>query len=276
MIKTCVIGWPIAHSRSPLIHGYWIRRYSLNATYTRQAVAPPDLASFFAGMAERGLAGCNVTIPHKEAAFALIPETDALARRLHAVNTIFIRDGRLHATNTDGEGFIGSLRSAYPDFPLAGRTAVILGAGGSAKAVIGALLDQNLGSVRVINRTASRIMELNSMFDERVHVADSDRALGECDLLINATSQGMEGQAQLSLNLSGLKRSALVADLVYTPLKTKLLEEAEAAGHPILPGLGMLLHQAVHGFELWHGIRPEVTQELHDLVAADVRGVPRP
>jgi shikimate dehydrogenase len=269
MKKTCVIGWPIAHSRSPLIHGYWIRKYGLKASYTKEAIQPERLPAFVRSLQGNGFVGCNVTLPHKEAVYGLVDEADILARRLGAVNTIYVRDGLLMGTNTDGEGFLSSLTSSYPDFDLSGKTAVIIGAGGSARAVIGALLDAGVSRAAIINRTASRVTELLELFGSRVFVAGPER-MSSCDLLIHATSQGMEGQASLSFDLTLLKPTCIVADLIYTPLKTELLAAAESRGLAILPGLGMLLHQAVRGFELWHGIRPEVTQDLYDLVAADV------
>jgi shikimate dehydrogenase len=271
--KTCVIGWPIAHSRSPIIHGYWIQKHGLDATYVKKAIEPEHLAAFLLTLDSDGFVGCNVTLPYKEAAFRLVDETDTLASRLGAVNTIYIKDCRLIGTNTDGEGFLNSLSAAYPKVDLAGLLVVILGAGGSARAVIGALLDAGVREVAVANRSGSRIAELNTLFGSRVRATNS-ADMENCDLLIHTTPQGMEGQPPFSLDLSQLKASCVVADLIYTPLKTELLAAAEARGHRILPGLGMLLHQAVRGFEIWHGIRPEVTKELHDLVAADIGRVP--
>ncbi len=273
MKKTCVIGWPISHSRSPIIHNYWIANYGLHACYSKEAVETAQLLSFLRNLGNNSFSGCNVTLPHKETAFRLVDETDALANRLGAVNTIYLKDKTLVGTNTDGEGFLGSLKSAYPDFMLSGTTVVVSGAGGSARAVIGALLDADVAQIAVMNRTESRVDELSAIFGERVRLSRlEDMKL--CDMLIHATSQGMEGQPPLSIDLSPLKESCVVADLIYTPLKTQLLTAAEARGHRILPGLGMLLHQAVRGFELWHGIKPEVTQELFDLVSADIAKTP--
>jgi shikimate dehydrogenase len=270
--KTCVIGWPIAHSRSPLIHGYWIKQLGLDADYRKVPIKPENLPAFFREFTENGFAGCNVTIPHKEAAFQLVSECDAVAGRLGAVNTVYVRGGRLHGSNTDGEGFLNSLKAAHPDSLFASVNAVIIGAGGSARAVIGALLDEGVPCVGVINRTSSRIDELIQLFGPRVSNAD-DALVSSCGLIVNATSQGMEGQPSLNFDITRLKPDCMVADLVYTPLKTDFLLRAEARGHRILPGLGMLLHQAVRGFELWHGVRPEVTQELYELVTADVMRV---
>jgi shikimate dehydrogenase len=271
VIKTCVIGWPIAHSRSPLIHGYWIAKYGLDASYTKQAVAPDGLEKFLQDIARNGYAGCNVTLPHKEAACQLVDDMDELARRLGAVNTVSLKNGRLIGTNTDGEGFVSSLRASHPDFILDAKKAVIVGAGGSARAVAGALLDEGFAEIAVANRTASRIVELKAALGPRLCVA-SHESLAQCDLLVHATSQGMEGQPPLEFDVSVLKASCIVADLIYAPLKTSLVVAAETRGHRVLPGLGMLLHQAVRGFELWHGLTPEVTPELADLVATDITG----
>jgi shikimate dehydrogenase len=269
MKKTCVIGWPIAHSRSPLIHNYWMKRYGIDSRYEKVAIEPDRLQAFFEGFPASPFKGCNVTVPHKESAFRLVEHVDDHAKRLRAVNTIYLRGERLFGTNTDGEGFLASLKHDFPAFALDGLSVVVLGAGGSAKAVIGALLDVGAADIAVINRTAARIDELAGLFGSKVRAAQSDSLPG-CGLLIQATSVGMESQSAQVFDFSLLNPSALVADLVYTPLKTQFLVAAEMGGHRILPGLGMLLHQAVRGFELWHGVTPEVTGELYDLVAADV------
>ncbi len=274
MRKACVIGWPIAHSRSPLIHNYWLKKYGINAVYEKKPVEPKDLEKFLANFPISDFIGCNVTIPHKEAVFRAIETTDSIAKRLEAVNTVYLRDGTICGTNTDGEGFIASLRQSYPAFALKNKFAIVIGAGGSAKAIIGALLDEGVGRIGVINRTRERIIDLQRQFGERVFEikdASAEEELRNCDLLINTTSQGMEGQPPLILEITNLKSDALVADIVYTPLETAFLEKAKRQGNPVLGGLGMLLHQAVRGFELWFGVKPEVTQDLYDLVAADVQ-----
>jgi len=274
MKKACVIGWPIEHSRSPLIHNYWLKKYGINAVYEKKPVEPKDVLNFIANLAKSEFIGCNVTIPHKETVFEVIGEVDEIARRLGAVNTVYLKNGKVYGTNTDGEGFIASLHYSYPAFSLRGKTAIIIGAGGAAKAIIGALLDEGVGKIGIINRTRQRILGLQRQFGSQIfeiNEATATDELGNCALLINTTSQGMHGQPSLNLEIQNLNRDALVVDIVYTPLKTAFLEKARNQGNPVLGGLGMLLHQAVRGFELWFGVKPEVTKELYELIAADVQ-----
>ena len=274
MKKACVIGWPIAHSRSPLIHNYWLKKYGIDAVYEKKAVEPKNVAQFIANLAASEFIGCNVTIPHKETAFQAVAKADEIASRLGAVNTVYLKDGVVCGTNTDGEGFIASLRHAYPAFDLRNKTAVIIGAGGAAKAIIGALLDEGVEKIGIINRTRERIHDLQAQFGSGVYEiseTNSNDALKSCGLLVNTTSQGMEGQPSLELEIQSLNPDALVADIVYTPLETAFLAKARQQGNPVLGGLGMLLHQAVRGFELWFGVKPEVTAELYELIAADVQ-----
>jgi shikimate dehydrogenase len=274
MKKACVIGWPITHSRSPLIHTYWLKRYGIDAVYEKKAVEPESVAQFITNLTSSEFIGCNVTIPHKETAFQAVTKVDEIASRLGAVNTVYLRDGVVCGTNTDGEGFIASLRHAHPAFNLKNKTAVIVGAGGAAKAIIGALLDEGMETIGIINRTRERIHDLQVHFGSGIYEiseAISDDALQSCGLLVNTTSQGMEGQPSLKLEIQSLNPNALVADIVYTPLETAFLAKARQQGNPVLGGLGMLLHQAVRGFELWFGVKPEVTAELYDLIAADVQ-----
>lgn len=274
MKKACVIGWPIAHSRSPLIHTYWLKKYGIDAVYEKKAVEPTNAAQFIANLASSEFIGCNVTIPHKETAFQAVAKADEIAGRLGAVNTVYLKDGVICGTNTDGEGFIASLRHAYPVFDLRNKTAVIIGAGGAAKAIIAALLDEGVAKIGIINRTRERIHDLQVQFGSSVYEiskAISNDALESCALLVNTTSQGMEGQSLLELEIQNLNPKALVADIIYTPLETAFLEKAKKRGNPVLGGLGMLLHQAVRGFELWFGVKPDVTAELYELIAADVQ-----
>ena len=274
MKKACVIGWPIAHSRSPLIHNYWLKKYGIDAIYEKKAVEPENVTQFIANLAASEFMGCNVTIPHKERVFQAVAKTDETARRLGAVNTVYLKDGVICGTNTDGEGFIASLRHAHPAFDLKNKTAVIIGAGGAAKAIIGALLDEGVKTIGIINRTRERILDLQAQFGSggyEISEAISNDALKSCGLLVNTTSQGMEGQPSLELEIRNLNSDALVADIVYTPLETTFLAKARQRGNPVLGGLGMLLHQAVRGFELWFGVKPEVTAELYELIAADVQ-----
>ena len=273
MIKACVIGWPISHSRSPLIHGYWLKQHGIDGSYTRQPVEPADLPSFIEGLARTGYAGCNVTIPHKETVFDLVTRADESTERLGAVNTVFLRDGKLFGTNTDGEGFINSLRHGAPGLSLANNRAVVIGAGGASLAVVNAIIDQGAAEVIVANRTREKAEQLRQRFGSRVLPVEWNEAaahLGEASLLVNTSSLGMKGQPDLELDLSRLSPRAVVTDIVYTPLRTRLLTEAASRGNVVVEGLGMLLHQAVRGFSLWFGVTPEVTPELHALVARDI------
>lgn len=271
--KACVIGWPISHSRSPLIHGYWLKRYGIAGSYERIPVRPEDLPAFLTGLTGQGFAGCNVTLPHKEAAFRTVRTADAATARLGVVNTVFARDGDLWGTSTDGEGFLASLTAGHPGWRAEGQTVVILGAGGATRALVGALIDAGAARLLIANRTRAKAEELRRDFGSKVEPHDWAQApeiLRRADLLINTTSLGMTGQPPLAVELAHLPKSALVTDIVYTPLETDLLQRAKARGNAIVPGLGMLLHQAVRGFELWFGTRPEVTDDLYDLVARDI------
>jgi shikimate dehydrogenase len=271
MIKACVIGWPITHSRSPLIHGYWLRELNIKGSYERVAVEPKNLHEFLLNLKKNGYAGCNVTLPHKEAALAAVDHIDASVKAIGALNTVYLRDGETYATSTDGDGFVQNLLSHVPDFKLAGKTIAILGAGGSAKAITERLLRADIKIISVVNRTLARARELQATFGPKIIPTQSlGEALMACDVLINTTSQGMSGQPELEIDLTHLPPHAIVCDIVYVPLKTALLRNAEARGHKIVPGLGMLLHQAVTGFELWFGQRPKVTDALYDLIAKDI------
>lgn len=273
--KACVIGWPISHSRSPLIHGYWLKHYGISGSYERQAVAPDELDGFLAGLVERGFAGCNVTLPHKEAVFRQVRIADKATVRLGVVNTVFVKDGVAWGTSTDGEGFLASLKGALPRWSVAGKRVLVLGAGGAARAIAGALADAGAKDIAVANRHEGRAAELARQFGAPLRALaweGIDRELSLSNLLVNATSLGMTGQPRLEIDLARLGADAVVSDLVYTPLETPLIRSAKDRGNPVVPGLGMLLHQAVRGFELWFGMRPEVTAELRDLVAADIAG----
>lgn len=273
MIKVCVIGWPISHSRSPLIHGYWLKQHRIDGNYTRQPVEPTALNAFLAGLSDAGYAGCNVTIPHKENTYRLVTAADETTERLGAVNTVFLREGKVFGTNTDGEGFINSLYQSAPRLSLRNSRAVVIGAGGASLAVVNAILEQGASEVAVANRTIEKVHALRQRFGSHVVPVVWERMadqLSECSLLVNTTSLGMKGQPGIELDLSRLSGSAVVSDIVYTPLRTKLLEDAARRGNTVVEGLGMLLHQAVRGFSLWFGVTPEVTPELHTLVARDI------
>ena len=269
--KVCVIAWPAGHSRSPLIHNYWIKQHKLDAEYLREAVPPEKFAEFIKGMRANGYVGANVTVPHKEAVLKL-SEPDERARAVGAANALWFDDDRLRSTNTDVEGFLANLDAATPGWDRGLSTAVVLGAGGGARAVVFALLAREVGRIYVINRTEERAKALRKKFGARVQVAgweETTGLLGGAGLLVNTTTLGMVGQPPLEFNLR-CPPSLVVADLVYAPLVTGLLASARARGLRTADGLGMLLHQAVRGFELWFGIRPEVTPELRALIEADL------
>jgi shikimate dehydrogenase len=273
MKKACVIGWPIAHSRSPLIHGYWLRTLGIEGSYEKVPVRPEGLASFLRNLESNGYAGCNVTIPHKEAAYAVMDSVDDCARKLGAVNTVYVRSGKLFGTSTDGEGFLASLKSKFPELSLNDIKAVILGAGGSARSIIPSLQDAGAGQIVVVNRSLDRAERLCADMGQGMEAApwsSFSEALRDAALLVNTTSLGMKGEPDLVVDFKALPRTAVVADIVYVPLETAFLRGARAAGYRTLGGLGMLLHQAVRGFELWFGIRPAVTAELEQLVMQDV------
>ena len=267
----CVIAWPAGHSRSPLIHNYWIKQHKLNAEYRREAVPPEKFADFVTNLRANGYIGANISVPHKEVALTLT-EPDDRARAVGAANALWYDDDRLRSTNTDVEGFLANLDAATPGWDRGLSMAVVLGAGGGARAVIFALLAREVGRVYVINRTAARAKALQKKFGNRVQVASWEETtglLGGAGLLVNTTTLGMVGQPPLDLNLR-CPPSLVVADLVYDPLVTGLLALARARGLRTADGLGMLLHQAVRGFQLWFGVRPEVTPELRALIEADL------
>lgn len=267
----CLIGWPAAHSRSPLIHKFWLKTFGIEGDYRIEAVEPAAFGDFIARLAERGYSGANVTIPHKEQALAL-SVADARAQAVGAANTLYFDNGELRSTNTDVEGFINNLDASAPGWDAA-EDVLVLGAGGSARAVIFGLIERGIKRVHLANRTASRAQLLADQFGANVHPLawdDINSVLPRAKLLVNTTSLGMKGQPPLAVNVGLLPLDAAVADLVYVPLETDLLKAAEARGLKTADGLGMLLHQAVRGFELWFGKRPNVTPELRALVVADL------
>jgi shikimate dehydrogenase len=269
--KACVIGWPARHSRSPLIHNYWIRRYGLAGEYLAEAVPPEQFSDFVKLLASRHYVGANITIPHKEAALRL-SRPDERARAVGAANTLWFEAGELHSTNTDVEGFLSNLDAAASGWDKI-SDAVVLGAGGSAHAVVFGLIERGIARVHVINRTPARAHALRSRFGDRVRPANAvelSDLLSVTGLLVNTTSLGMRGEPPLDIDLAGLRPGAVVADLVYVPLETPLLAVARARGHRTADGLGMLLHQAVRGFSLWFGTIPSITAELRTLVEADL------
>jgi shikimate dehydrogenase len=272
--RACVIGWPVAHSRSPVIHRYWLKLYGLDGAYEMEAVRPEEIGGFLGSLRERGYAGANVTLPHKEAALAAANRPDAAAAAIGAANTLWLdANGLLHASNTDAYGFMTHLTAEAPDWNRGMRPVMVLGAGGAARAILHGLLDAGAAKILLANRSEDRAEALAQSFGSRVSLVpweDRNRALSGCGLLVNATSLGMTGKPPLDLDLSALPLDATVADIVYSPLQTALLAAAKARGNRIVDGLGMLLHQAVPGFERWFGMRPEVTPELRAYVAANL------
>lgn len=276
MKKACVIGWPIKHSRSPLIHGHWLEKYGIEGSYTKQAVSPDNLELFLDKLRQNGWSGCNVTVPHKEAVFRLADIVHDEARAIEAANTLWWdADRLLHASNTDIYGFITHLNQSAPGWNENERPVAVLGAGGAARGIVYGLVQSGASQIRLLNRTRERADELAAYYEGTVNVADwrsRNEELEGCGLVVNSTSLGMEGSASLDLSLESLEANAVVADIVYAPLETPLLAAARQKGCRTVDGLGMLLHQAVPGFEHWFGVRPQVTDELRNLVIADLTG----
>lgn len=265
-----VIGHPVAHSRSPALHGHWLSRYGLRGHYVPLDVSAEDLAEVLATLPRMGFVGVNVTVPHKEAALRLAAEATPRARAIGSANTLtFLENGGFHADNTDAEGFIANLRQGAPDWRPESGAAVVIGAGGAARGVVHALVEAGVPHICVVNRTAARAKALADDFGEAVRAEPWHRAaaaLGRARLLVNASSLGMAGGAELDLPLDGLDPGAVVTDIVYTPLETRLLREARARGCTTVDGLGMLLWQAAPGFEGWFGRAPAVDEDLRRAV----------
>lgn len=285
MKRACVIGWPIAHSRSPLIHGYWLKKYGIDGSYTKEAVRPEDAEDFLRNLGRHGFVGCNVTVPHKELAFKIADWRHASAERIGAVNTLWLKDGKLCGMNTDQTGFMTHFVSSAHDWQSDGPVA-ILGAGGAAKAIAAGFTIPLLfkaaetnarQEIRVFNRTRERAEALALSSNGLITAHDwSDRIEGTRDakVVVNTTTLGMAKGEQLDFDVAQLPRDAIVADIVYVPLETDLLRRARARGLQTVDGLGMLLHQAVPGFEQWFGVKPDVTPELRALIEADIEAPP--
>lgn len=277
--KAFVTGYPVKHSRSPKIHGYWLKQFGLDGTYVAHAVEPDHFAAFMKNLksGDSGYVGGNVTIPHKEAAYRMADRPDRIAEELGAANTLWLEDGAICATNTDGYGFLANLDHRQPGWDRGtgekAGTAVVLGAGGAARAIIQALRDRGFQDIHVVNRTLARAEEMRSRFGSRIH-AHGMPALGEVmagsSLFVNTTSLGMEGEPAPAIDFSTMAAGALVTDIVYVPLITPILGQAVEQGRPVVDGLGMLLHQAVPGFEKWFGHRPVVDEVLRALIVADL------
>lgn len=300
-VRAAVIGWPVTHSRSPLIHNYWLEKHGVNARYVAEPVEPVKLESYLRTLHARGLKGCNITVPHKEAALAYVDTLDPLAQRVGAINTVVVHEnGLLEGRNTDVYGFAENLNSLKAGGKRWNKRkpALVIGAGGAARAIIVALLDVGVPEIRIANRTSDRARTLvkemvergsgvntkpqpvlrnifsflgskNTALSERLKIIgwpDREDALHDIGLLVNTTTQGMEGQDKLDVSLRHLAPGAVVTDLVYTPLLTPLLLEAQWRNYAFVDGLGMLLHQAAPAFEAWFGVRPHVTPELRRIV----------
>lgn len=267
-----VMGWPIAHSRSPVIHGHWIEQLGLRGAYVPLAVNPVNLPDALKGLSALGFAGCNLTLPHKVDALNSVHALDPVAQQIGAVNTVIVQaDGSLRGTNTDAFGYIQSLREAQPHWRADSGPAVVLGAGGAARAIVWALADAGVKEIRLFNRSPDKARDMAAQFGSPVKALAWEHrhdALADAGLLVNTTTQGMQGQPPLDIDLSALPQAALVSDIVYTPLQTDLLLRAKLRGNPVVNGLGMLLHQARPGFEAWFGVMPEVTPALWQKVLA--------
>lgn len=274
MKRACVIGWPIAHSRSPLIHGYWLRKYGIEGSYTKEPVRPADLPQFLASLKERDFAGCNVTVPHKEAVFAVAEMHEPSAIAVGAANTLWFDGDALVCANTDTYGFIANLDQCAVEWRKVPGPILVLGAGGSARAVVYGFLQAGRDDIRVFNRTLDRAEDIARHFGARVSAwaweVRNDH-VSQASVIVNTTTLGMNGVGDPEIDLSGARKNTILTDLVYVPLETPLLRSARQHGLVGVDGLGMLLHQAVPGFEKWFGVRPDVTSELYALVAENIR-----
>ncbi len=269
LMRAGVIGWPIVHSKSPLVHGHWLQQYGIDGEYDRIPVRPEELEGFMRDLRDNGLQGINITVPHKVAALDFVDEVTPAARSIGAINTVLVQGGKLLGSNTDGYGFIENLKAGGLGFDFRAGPAVVLGAGGAARAVLAGLLDAGVPEIRLVNRDPAKAKALALRFGDRIGVVGWDhrhRTLAGANLLVNTTSLGMTGQPELDLDLAALPAGALVNDIVYAPLMTPLLATARTRGNPYVDGLGMLLHQARPGFKAWFGHDPQVTPELRDAV----------
>lgn len=267
-----VMGWPVAHTRSPAIHNHWIAKHGLKGAYVQLPVHPDRLEAAIRGLPALGFAGCNVTVPHKVSAMQYMDEVHPAAQRVAAINTIVVRhDGSLLGMNNDGAGYIQSLRDADAAWRGDAGPALVLGAGGAARAIVVALLDEGAPEVRIANRTQEKAQALADAFGSRVNVvpwSERNGAMAGVSLLVNTTTQGMHGQSALDVQLDDLPAQAMVSDAIYIPMETPLLAQSRLRGHRTVNGLGMLLNQARPAFQSWFGVLPEVTPELRAVVQA--------
>ncbi|NVK33578.1 MAG: shikimate dehydrogenase [Rhodobacteraceae bacterium] len=272
--KIAITGWPVTHSRSPLVQGYWLEKYGIEGSYVKHAVEPEDAETFYQDLAKSGLSGCNVTVPYKELAARSCKVLDDAAQKIGAANTLWLdENGDLNGANTDGLGFLGNLDQQIPDWDKKADVGVVLGAGGGARAVVWALLSRNVKKVHIFNRTVSKAQKIADEFGSETIAHSWDKIgdfLGAADILVNTTSLGMTGKDPLNIALKNLSQTAVVTDIVYSPLETDLLKSARERGNKTVDGLGMLLHQAVPGFEKWFGLKPEVDEDLRKLILKDL------
>ena len=272
MIRAFITGWPVEHSLSPLIHGHWLKRHGIDGSYERLARSPEEIGGFLTDLPGSQWIGGNVTIPHKITAFNACALLDDAARAIGAVNTLWIENGKLAGANTDAHGFMANLDSRVPGWDT-GANALVLGAGGGARAIIHSLVSRGFSDVAIANRTPERAEALASHFAGPARPLAWDRLVGEiprADLIVNTTSLGMKGQPALEIDLTNSQPETIVTDIVYTPLETPLLVQARDHGLKTVDGLGMLLHQAVPGFERWFGHRPTVDEELRGVLLAEL------
>jgi shikimate dehydrogenase len=273
-IMAGVMGWPVAHSRSPLIHNHWIKKYQLSGAYGRFPVEPKNLEAAIRGLSALGLAGCNITIPHKVEAMQYMDWVDPHAQKIGAINTVVVQaNGTRHGYNNDGFGYLQSLKEAHAQWRAGTGPVVVLGAGGAARAILVALLQEGATEIRLLNRTLDKAQALAQEFGPSIQAlpwSQRHEALAQAALLINTTNQGMHGTPALDLALDELPTTALVSDIIYTPLVTPLLQQARQRGNTTVNGLGMLIHQARPAFEAWFGIKPAATSEISDLLIASL------
>jgi shikimate dehydrogenase len=270
MKKACVMGHPVAHSRSPMIHNHWLKQLGIPGVYELKDLQPDEFVPFVTHLAANGYVGGNVTLPHKEAAYRIVAARDPASEAVGAVNTLWLENGRLMGGNSDVHGFIANLDDRAPGWSVPGCKVVILGAGGASRSAVYAFRQRSVG-VHIVNRTLSRAQELAQKFGATAHGwHEVPRLLSQADVLVNCTSLGMQGKDPLQVDLTPLKKSAVVYDIIYVPLETALLAQARTRGHRTVDGLGMLLQQAGFGFRKWFGGDPKVTPELRRIVEADI------
>jgi len=271
-INAGVIGWPIKQSRSPLIHGHWLKKHEIDGSYEKIAVDPDDLESFIKNLKTNNLSGLNVTVPHKEMVFKFADHVTDEAKAIGAANTLWFENDKLIAGNTDAYGFITHLKQSTPSWE-ANKPAFVLGAGGAARAILYALINEGVPEIKLTNRTMKRGTNLAEEFGPKIKVIEweeKENHLENCGLLVNSTSLGMTGSAPLEININTLPKTAICYDIVYAPLETQMLKDAKSLGLGTVDGLGMLLHQAVPGFEKWFGVRPTVTEDLRQIILNDL------